>query len=475
MIATVILVLIVVSASAVIFTLASNGLESFGAGFSNLLSNQGDAVAQQFSVEQATFNLTQGLPAYVVETFQNTQTSPTSTPFQQELVINPSLYSSQEASDLGNVRFFTTLSGGTFSGPVDSWLEYVSGTPASSATSAIFWLLLANGIPASSSVNIYMVFEPTSTEFDGAVAGEAPQLSASYGQYDNGANIFTYYNVAPTTTTGWTIAGTAGQTGSSPLGSYFGSQDAYYANSANGNYMYTPVTNLGTNEILTFWTYTTGLGNVFFLTNSAGSGQMGRLDSRGGADWSGLATTSSWTSWTAPVSGLDEPANRWLKYEIVISGSSAVAYIGPSSSNLASLGTQANTLSISNNGNYIGLVGDALGSSFITYWNGFVVRYDPPNGVMPTQSSGSIIVPPQAGADIYVRNTGSVLLTMASVYIENVTSSTLVSAYQLNPPITIQPGSFVKIPIVFVPDVGDTYEFTAVSTLGVSESGTFIG
>jgi hypothetical protein len=38
-----------------------------------------------------------------------------------------------------------------------------------------------------------MTFEPISTNYDGVYAGEAPQLSSTYGQYDNGASVFNQY------------------------------------------------------------------------------------------------------------------------------------------------------------------------------------------------------------------------------------------------------------------------------------------
>jgi hypothetical protein len=45
-----------------------------------------------------------------------------------------------------------------------------------------------------------MVFLSTSTHFDGATAGESPSMTGTYGQYDNGANVFTFYdNFAGTT------------------------------------------------------------------------------------------------------------------------------------------------------------------------------------------------------------------------------------------------------------------------------------
>src|SRR2546428_12450609 len=42
-----------------------------------------------------------------------------------------------------------------------------------------------------------MLFYPLSTNFDGVYWGEARGLSGSYGQYDNGANVFgNYWNFA---------------------------------------------------------------------------------------------------------------------------------------------------------------------------------------------------------------------------------------------------------------------------------------
>lgn len=330
--------------------------------------------------------------SYVPVTIVNSQTSPTVDDLQVLLNVDFQSYSSYLSLDAGNIRFYNSTNF-VVNNELPAWLEnYTGGTgEPNTATNSDIWLkLVGTIIPASSQVTVYMVFQPASTEFDGVYWGEAPQLSATYGEFDNGANVFLYYNAAPQSISGWTVVGTAGYTSSAPSGSYFKTQDAYYANSANGDYLYSQVTGLSTNEIITFWTYTTGLGNVYFLASSAGAGQMGRLDSRGGGDYSGLATTTKWTSWSAPSSGLDETTDKWYKYDIVINGATATSYIGSSTNNLGTLGTLANSLSATNDGNYLGLVGDALGASYISYWNGIVVRYLPPAGVAPTITFGSI-------------------------------------------------------------------------------------
>ena len=132
-----------------------------------------------------------GVLAYLPITITNTNTvAGTGSNFQQMLYFNPSssAYSANEASDLGNLRF---SEGSAF---LDSWCE--SGC-TSSSSNAIFWVLIPGGIgfnaAGNANVVINMSFLGNTVEYDGAVAGEAPQLSPSYAQYDNGASIFHLY------------------------------------------------------------------------------------------------------------------------------------------------------------------------------------------------------------------------------------------------------------------------------------------
>jgi len=328
---------------------------------------------------------------YVPITLENSEPSPTQDDLQQLVNVNFHAYRRYLANDAGNIRFFNS-SNFTTQNELPAWLEnYTGDSSANNATSSSVWIDLAGTIvPPESQTVIYMVFESLSTEFDGVYWGEAPQLSPSYGAYDNGANVFIYYNTSPSNTSDWTVQGTAGVTATAPAGSYFQTQEAFYANSAKGDYLYAQVPQLATNEVITFWTYTTGQGDVYFLTDSAGNGQTGRLDGRGGSgQWAGLATSTSWTSRKAPSSGLHESKNIWYKYDIVLNGSKATSYVGPNTNNLDTLGSPANSLSISNNGNYLGMVGDALGSGKITYWNGLIIRFLPPNGVDLSASFGA--------------------------------------------------------------------------------------
>ena len=109
--------------------------------------------------------------------------------FQQMLQFNPSSYTSYEAPDLGNLRFYQGNS------ELYSWCESNCTSGSSLAT---FWVK-TNGLASGTTANaITMYFEPSgnSYEYSGPSghAGEAPQLSTPYAQYDNGASIFGFYD-----------------------------------------------------------------------------------------------------------------------------------------------------------------------------------------------------------------------------------------------------------------------------------------
>lgn len=156
---------------------------------------------------------------------------------------NPSTYSSEanEASDLGNLRFYQG------SQALYSWCESGCSSAASEAT---FWIKLPSGVGASSSTTVNMIFT-SNTEYDlsssgtSAIAGEAPQLSSSYGEYDNGENIFIYYqnftssseaagwgsggggSISYTINKGLTVASSSGCSGCDPE-IYYNSQVSNY-------------------------------------------------------------------------------------------------------------------------------------------------------------------------------------------------------------------------------------------------------
>ncbi len=138
---------------------------------------------------------------YITVNVINSQNTATGTDFQQMIYFNPSSYSSYEASDLGNIRFYNG------NNELYSWCE--SGC-TSTSSNAVFWINTGSlNIGPNSYATVNMIFEPTSTEYDGVYAGEAPQLSPSYAEYDNGANVFAgYWNFKGISLpTGWAESG----------------------------------------------------------------------------------------------------------------------------------------------------------------------------------------------------------------------------------------------------------------------------
>jgi hypothetical protein len=390
---------------------------------------------------------------FVNITLTNSQTSATAAPFQQMLTVNSLLYQGYEAPNLDNIEFF--YANGII---IPSWLEgnsVIQGA-SSSSTNTIYWLNIANGIPANSAINIYMGFASTSTNlFDGIATGEAPVLSSTYGQYDNGKSVFAYYYNGASDSS-WTIAGSAGISTSAVSGSPFGT-NAFYANSANGDYMYAnPNYASSQNILIQYFSYTNGLGNLFFSASSGGAGTMTRIDGRGGSDWSGFALSRSWTSWNCPESGVDMSPDTWYTMTIIVDGSTGEIgdYYAPSSTQntypVNNYGTQLNALgttysdscgggteTYSYNGGYIGLVGDALGSSYITYWNGIMGRAYPPNGIMP---SASFAAANQAAVTTFTEN-GLPASTTWNVIYGGILSSSSINSIKFN----TNPGTFSYI------------------------------
>ncbi len=120
----------------------------------------------------------------ILANIANNQQIPTPANFQQMITLDPSQYASYANADLGNIRFFYRNT------ELYSWCE--SGC-SNTSSSAVFWVKLPVPISAGSQIQLLILFEPMKTNYDGVYAGEAPQLSPIYAQYDNGANIFNIY------------------------------------------------------------------------------------------------------------------------------------------------------------------------------------------------------------------------------------------------------------------------------------------
>jgi hypothetical protein len=328
---------------------------------------------------------------YVPVTITNSQTSATPAPFQQMINVtssNPlwSYINTTSGYVASNVVFF--YPNGTV---IPSWLE--SYNPSHNPPYMLFWIKLSAGIPASSSVTIYMGVGSLKTNYysiyQGTV-GEAPELSPTYGEYDDGANVFPilYQNFAGTSLpSGWVESGkvTINNGASVAFGGYLTTSGTY---------------GLNPNQIL----------DAGFLTPSANAGnawyQIGYVSQAGGFTFNS-STAIAWAIVDAPPYFVAESgggsiyACAFTQFPTGVGNANTVVtgsiYWGTTSSstgwiNYGSAITQ--TKHIPSSPLYIGINNNqATGSAppvATLYW--IRLRAYPPNGVMPHY----IIWPPSA-------------------------------------------------------------------------------
>ena len=300
-------------------------------------------------------------------TIDNTQSVSTPVPFQQEANISLSDFSGYESSNLQNVEF--SYQNGTI---IPSWLESYT------SSSAIWWLKIGGGVPANSVLTIEAELAlPTSTVlFNNVNNGEAPTLSSSYGEYDDGANVFPYYqrwgglSAIPS---GWSSSGvspsfqstymdlwatTGGTAGYIALPTPVSSYPAILESLATWNQP-NPCSNDG--EFGFFTTQDTSGTSIFIQTGYDCTAQLGYYTS----------SASSSLGYTPPT----QPSILSIN---VASGSSATFSI-----NYSNIGSTVSTI---DNPVYLDYVTTYASSStrdtFSIYWTR--IRAYPPNGIMPT-------------------------------------------------------------------------------------------
>ena len=120
-----------------------------------------------------------------------TSSAATPSPFQQMVIVNMNNYNSYASSNLSNIEF--TYPNGTI---IPSWRE--NGT--SNSQTVLYWLKLGS----FTTTTVDMDFFSTSSNVLNTVnTGEAPQIPcgstptsscSNYAEYDNGANVFSFYD-----------------------------------------------------------------------------------------------------------------------------------------------------------------------------------------------------------------------------------------------------------------------------------------
>lgn len=309
-----------------------------------------------------------GVSHYVPITLSNSQGSATASTFQQLIDIDSTTYAAYINGAWSNVEF-TTGPGGTGS-VLDAWIEN-NATNTVSVTPV--WLVLSSSIPANSNAIVYMNFMNSNVLSASGPTGEAPQLSSTYAQYDDGSSVFTsYWNFAGSSLpSGWVGAGNYIVNNHLTVDYHSGTSYAYVSAAASPNSgtildMYANAINVRTSNPLY-----DGMGYV----ESSLSQAVGFVGSSSNlADFIGSGTIGS---------DALSPSTYRIYSVYWPSSSSGTFYYGYAHSE-----TKTGTITLTL---HMGMAVYSTGTSatYNAYW--FRTRVYPPSGVMPSASFGTVV------------------------------------------------------------------------------------
>ena len=316
-------------------------------------------------------------------TITNSQTTATSSPFQQMINITSTspgwAYISQNFGQ--NVEFF--YPNGT---TIPSWLENYTSTHA-------LWWVKVGSIPASSSITIYMGFASTSTNlFNTVNDGEAPQLSSTYAEYDDGANIFSnYWNFAGVSLpTGWGASDSSGifinngvqindgsiYTTSAVFSSLNSVEEMYAKYTALNTYNYVGI--MQSNTQAPSGGNTGSNAEILWMTNS-GSNEYGA--------WSANGSSASYNIQSGIILSFIPNLNQFYVIGTYVSNNIVGEQINYTDKLTASGTFDTSQYVILGCFEGSGCGSNTINSLFVQWVR---VRAYPPNGVMPSVSFGSV-------------------------------------------------------------------------------------
>ncbi len=307
---------------------------------------------------------------------------------QVMLTFNALNYSSYLSSGLQNIYIYNSISGTT----VPAWIEgnilnEQQTTNLNTVSNMIIWINdpNANIISTSTDTNYYIGIGATGTNFfiSGNNIGEAPQLSSTYAEYDDGASVFPtlYQNFAGTSTpNGWTTSGTV--TVNNGISIANGATAEIYSSSAYSSTQ-------DSTKIIDFYgqgfivpaSGDTGFGG---FAGSCGNGSCGNVGIRGSSPagtsgvWASNGAAGTTTNFaTNPPSG----NQVWSVYWTSTPSDVGSYNYGATATTTSSIPTTSTTV-------YAGfwVNGDAQGVS--AQW--IRIRTYPPSGVMPGTSFGAV-------------------------------------------------------------------------------------
>ena len=304
-------------------------------------------------------------PVYEIPiTITNSQSVATPNPYQQKINLNESNYKGIIIYNGSFANFEFSYSNGTI---IPAWIESnISGN-------LTIWLKLYS-INALSSIIIYLDIFPLNDNLlsnsGNTGIGEAPQLSKTYGEYDDGSNVFNFYDNFSGTSlkSSWSSYGSTGSisvnNGLTLSGgnSWWGIKNTYTVSSPSILEYYGEQTQSG-GYGPAIGTYT----GVYFEQRTADSPSEWGIEqiSSGGTSSGSYGGSSSYNTWYL-VSGTYFSGSLKLITNYAIIQVSAVYSVGSSNLVLASFRS----------------------STSVYQW--VRARAYPPNGIMPSVSFGTL-------------------------------------------------------------------------------------
>ena len=338
---------------------------------------------------------------------------------------NAVAYQQYETCNLNNAEFF--LGNGTV---LNSWMEgnvlaeLVSNPACTSASSAnalassanvLYWVKIPTNtfLPANTGTattnTIYLgwagnVISPVNNLLtDGAGAGEAPTLSTGYGQYDNGANVFSSYFNGDTPASGFKLGSNNQQqqvTGVT-IGSDTNANVLYLTGYGtdrynliydtaipNGNYVvesnYYPENGLANNQgVLGLTDTPTAVtnGNALAVNIGYASTYFGQTYVSDGTVTTGLNRQgTSESAWLFATANYTQTSATWEGFTAPQLYSATGGYSGSTENYLG------NAVDV-----YLASLGSDLYSNQVyMYYNWMRARINPPNGILPATTFGTI-------------------------------------------------------------------------------------
>jgi len=360
-------------------------------------------------------NLSFSLPLikhYFPIMISNYQFVSTPQPFQQMINLTINSSNRKYINETGyyafqNVEFLNTTSGKV----INSWLEEYN------SKYAIFWIKLPDGIPANTTINdIAIGFASNTTNlFNDNTTGEAPQLSSTYGEYDNGANIFNNYFNAEYPTSDFSVQSGYSLsivTASCTVTSYCHSNPVYYIKSTGtGSRAFDVVYNKEMPDkamIILGSNINTSLTNEGIV--SLGTASMS--SSPPGIDYATTNGSSLEVTWLedgsfsgSPVINAKSTPFLGIELYYVPGNSSVTSYLQGTSESLSYTNVIPSSYS---SGLYMGIASATEYVTELDYTSWMASASYPPNGIMPSVEFGNEINVPNLFMDNMVGNVSKV-------------------------------------------------------------------